>query len=137
MRSEPLPPISQTANQKPQPFPFVKANPPFRKSQPCLFGKANLPFVIPTGAKRSGGICGFTLGRNETRKRTEPFPIRTSSLGSTDLYQNSFHPYRKMQIETPNLPFVIPTGAEGSAVSLSDASKLANALSHFPFALPR
>src|SRR6202041_2560913 len=66
--------------------------------------KTKPPFVIPTGAKRSGGICSLTLGRNEGRKCNEPLPIRTSSLGPTDIYRSSFHPYRKCKSKDPTFP---------------------------------
>src|ERR1700722_3735772 len=121
-----------------QPSLLPKPTFPLAKANPVPLGRPNLPFVIPTGAKRSGGICGFALGRNETRKCTEPFSIHTFSLGPTDEYRTSFHPYRKPQIETPSLPLVIPTGAKGSEVPLSDATKLMNAVtvshSHFTIA---
>jgi len=98
--------------------------------------RTNLQFVIPTGAQRSGGICSSTPGANETRECNEALPIPTSSLESEEAIRNPFHPFRKCKSKDPTFPLSSRperSGAEGSAVSLSDGTKLANAMSHFPF----
>jgi hypothetical protein len=45
------------------------------RHKPTFAERANLPFVIPTEAQRSGGICSPAPTRNESRECNEPFPI--------------------------------------------------------------
>jgi hypothetical protein len=107
---------------------------PFRKSHRAYL-------VIPTGAKRSGGICSCAFGRD----RAQLFPPLATVQGKSLL--SPCHPdrseaqrrdlqlrFRSQQNPTfsapghrsgkPLLsPFVIPTGAEGSAVALQVSTK--------------
>jgi hypothetical protein len=93
--------------------------------------------VMPTEAQRSGGTCCFTLGRNESRECNEPFPICPFPIGLMDIFPNLFPSISPMQLKEP--PSTLSSrpkrsGAGGSAVPLPDATNLANATNHFPFA---
>jgi hypothetical protein len=117
---------------------------PFRPQQNPTFdapshrtGKLPLQtFVIPTGAKRSGGICSHPSYRNKTPPSTPPATAQENHCSNLchpdrseaerrDL-QSPFRPQQKPYLRRPQPPhrkataptFVIPTGAEGSAVNL-------------------
>jgi hypothetical protein len=117
---------------------------PFRPQQKPTFdapshrtGKLPLQtFVIPTGAKRSGGICSHPSYRNKTPPSTPPATAQENHCSNLchpdrseaerrDL-QSPFRPQQKPYLRRPQPPhrkataptFVIPTGAEGSAVNL-------------------
>jgi len=75
-----------------------RRDPLFPSAPSNLNGSATLPFVIPTGAKRSGGICGAPLGppefsvsnhnpQTEVSSRPErrylPFPSAPSNLNGS------------------------------------------------------
>src|SRR3984957_4133306 len=110
-------------------------------SATTLSGSAPLPFVISTGAQRSGEICGRLGPRDEKRslfsnyslrKRPLPFVISTGAqrsgeicgrLGPRDEKRSLFCNY---SLRKRTLPFVISSGAhvvQRSAVVSAHAMK--------------
>jgi hypothetical protein len=106
-------------------------------------------FVIPTGAKRSGGPAVFSLSirPDGSQLKSRPSPLSSREVVTLLVFRpnrSSFkricypdrseaqwrtcgflfvHPTRRLPIEVTALPFVIPSEAEGSAVRPGSRSK--------------
>jgi hypothetical protein len=78
---------------------------------------ATLPFVLPTGAKRSGGICG-SLDQQLLPTKALPSPLSSRpkcswACGPPKVMKNGFRSATSLPGSAP-LPLVIPTGAQRS-----------------------
>jgi hypothetical protein len=99
-------------------------------------GSAALPFVIPTGAKRSGGTCCFFNPLHQTPNGTAavPFVIPSVAEGSA-----VHHPRHRIRMEAPLSPLSSRperSGVEGPAVSFNPLHQTPDGSAAIPFVIP-